>query len=61
MANFRFDGIQTRKSDIRYYYPTDDLITAPGILFFWVARMIMAVMSSDMKSPSKMFTWQGCP
>ena len=29
-------------ADIRYYYPTNDLITAPDILFFWVARMIMA-------------------
>ncbi|MDR2563604.1 MAG: valine--tRNA ligase [Prevotellaceae bacterium] len=28
--------------DLNYYYPTDDLITAPEILFFWVARMIMA-------------------
>lgn len=29
-------------SDLKYYYPTNDLITAPEILFFWVARMIMA-------------------
>ncbi|MDR1054756.1 MAG: valine--tRNA ligase [Prevotellaceae bacterium] len=29
-------------TDIQYYYPTNDLITAPEILFFWVARMIMA-------------------
>ncbi|MCS7005318.1 MAG: valine--tRNA ligase [Cytophagales bacterium] len=29
-------------SDLAYYYPTDDLVTAPEILFFWVARMIMA-------------------
>ncbi|MCB0790632.1 MAG: valine--tRNA ligase [Flavobacteriales bacterium] len=29
-------------ADIRYYYPTNDLVTAPEILFFWVARMIMA-------------------
>ncbi len=28
--------------DIKYYYPTNDLITAPEILFFWVARMIIA-------------------
>ncbi len=28
--------------DINYYYPTNDLVTAPEILFFWVARMIMA-------------------
>ena len=29
-------------TDINYYYPTNDLVTAPEILFFWVARMIMA-------------------
>lgn len=29
-------------ADLKYYYPTNDLITAPDILFFWVARMIMA-------------------
>jgi valyl-tRNA synthetase len=38
-----FDGINERdNSDIQYYYPTNDLITAPEILFFWVARMIIA-------------------
>ncbi|MFC2117627.1 valine--tRNA ligase [Bacteroidota bacterium] len=38
-----FDGIRKPDNeDIRYYYPTNDLITAPDILFFWVARMIMA-------------------
>jgi valyl-tRNA synthetase len=38
-----FDGIRNPDNpDINYYYPTDDLITAPEILFFWVARMIMA-------------------
>jgi valyl-tRNA synthetase len=38
-----FDGIRNPNNpDICYYYPTDDLITAPEILFFWVARMIMA-------------------
>jgi valyl-tRNA synthetase len=38
-----FDGIMNPKnSDILYYYPTQDLVTAPDILFFWVARMIMA-------------------
>ncbi|MDD5695957.1 MAG: class I tRNA ligase family protein, partial [Bacteroidales bacterium] len=38
-----FDGIRyPGNPDIRYYYPTNDLITAPEILFFWVARMIMA-------------------
>jgi valyl-tRNA synthetase len=38
-----FDGIRhPDNEDIRYYYPTNDLITAPEIIFFWVARMIMA-------------------
>jgi len=38
-----FDGIRhPDNADINYYYPTDDLVTAPEILFFWVARMIMA-------------------
>ncbi|MGM0648166.1 MAG: valine--tRNA ligase [Bacteroidota bacterium] len=38
-----FDGIRDPDNDdIRYYYPTNDLVTAPEILFFWVARMIMA-------------------
>ncbi|HSV89153.1 MAG TPA: valine--tRNA ligase, partial [Bacteroidales bacterium] len=38
-----FDGIlDPENRDIKYYYPTNDLVTAPEILFFWVARMIMA-------------------
>lgn len=38
-----FDGIRNPGNrDMKYYYPTNDLITAPEILFFWVARMIMA-------------------
>ncbi len=38
-----FDGInEPNNPEIRYYYPTNDLVTAPEILFFWVARMIMA-------------------
>ncbi len=38
-----FDGIiNPDNEDIKYYYPTNDLITAPEILFFWVARMIIA-------------------
>jgi len=38
-----FDGIRNPENeDIKYYYPTNDLITAPEILFFWVARMVMA-------------------
>lgn len=38
-----FDGINTPGNDeINYYYPTADLVTGPDIIFFWVARMIMA-------------------
>lgn len=38
-----FDGIRNPdNNEINYYYPTNDLVTAPEILFFWVARMIMA-------------------
>jgi valyl-tRNA synthetase len=38
-----FDGFKNPdNADIRYYYPTQDLVTAPEILFFWVARMIIA-------------------
>jgi len=38
-----FDGIRhPDNEDINYYYPTNDLVTAPEILFFWVARMIIA-------------------
>ena len=38
-----FDGINNPKSEeLAYYYPTSDLVTGPDIIFFWVARMIMA-------------------
>ncbi|WP_304232836.1 valine--tRNA ligase [Jiulongibacter sediminis] len=38
-----FDGFKNPENeDINYYYPTNDLVTAPEILFFWVARMIIA-------------------
>jgi len=38
-----FDGINNPDNEeINYYYPTNDLVTAPEIIFFWVARMIMA-------------------
>ena len=38
-----FDGIENpNNEEINYYYPTNDLVTGPDILFFWVARMIMA-------------------
>ncbi|WP_303317136.1 valine--tRNA ligase [Flavivirga abyssicola] len=38
-----FDGIRNPENeDIKYYYPTNDLVTGPDILFFWVARMIIS-------------------
>jgi valyl-tRNA synthetase len=38
-----FDGIRNpNNKEIEYYYPTQDLVTGPDILFFWVARMIMS-------------------
>ena len=38
-----FDGIRNPNNrEIEYYYPTNDLVTGPDIIFFWVARMIMA-------------------
>ena len=38
-----FDGIRhPENEEIQYYYPTNDLVTGPDILFFWVARMIVA-------------------
>ncbi|MCH5327648.1 MAG: valine--tRNA ligase [Coprobacter sp.] len=38
-----FDGINNPGNDeMKYYYPTSDLVTGPDIIFFWVARMIMA-------------------
>ena len=38
-----FDGVSDPENkDINYYYPTSDLVTGPDIIFFWVARMVMA-------------------
>jgi valyl-tRNA synthetase len=49
-----FDGIRKPDNpDMKYYYPTDDLVTAPEILFFWVARMIMAGLEYPKKIPFK--------
>jgi len=49
-----FDGIRHPENpDIRYYYPTTALITAPDIIFFWVARMIMAGWEYRGKIPFK--------
>ena len=47
-----FDGINNPGNDeIRYYYPTSDLVTGPDIIFFWVARMIMAGYEYEGKMP----------
>ena len=47
-----FDGIlDPDNEDFKYYYPTSDLITAPEILFFWVARMIIAGYEYPGKKP----------
>ncbi|MGZ3756111.1 MAG: class I tRNA ligase family protein [Mucilaginibacter sp.] len=49
-----FDGFKDPdNADINYYYPTNDLVTAPEILFFWVARMIMAGHEFRGKAPFK--------
>jgi len=49
-----FDGINKPDNpEIRYYYPTNDLVTAPEILFFWVARMIMAGLEFRNEIPFK--------
>jgi valyl-tRNA synthetase len=49
-----FDGFKNPDNEeIKYYYPTNDLITAPEILFFWVARMIMAGLEYRKEIPFK--------
>ena len=49
-----FDGIRNPENEeIKYYYPTNDLITAPEILFFWVARMIIAGKEYRQEKPFK--------
>ena len=49
-----FDGIRhPDNEDIKYYYPTSDLVTGPDIIFFWVARMIMAGYEYKGKFPFK--------
>ena len=49
-----FDGIEhPHNEEINYYYPTSDLVTGPDIIFFWVARMIMAGYEYRGKMPFK--------
>ena len=49
-----FDGIRNPENkEINYYYPTNDLITGPDILFFWVARMVISGYEYRNKPPFK--------
>lgn len=49
-----FDGLNDPENkDINYYYPTSDLVTGPDIIFFWVARMIMAGIEYRKEVPFK--------
>ena len=49
-----FDGmLEGENKDINYYYPTSDLVTGPDIIFFWVARMIMAGLEYRNEVPFK--------
>ena len=49
-----FDGFKSPGNpEISYYYPTNDLVTAPEIMFFWVARMVMAGYAFQGKAPFK--------
>lgn len=47
-----FDGFESDK-ELNYYYPTNDLVTAPEIMFFWVARMIVAGYEYKKEMPFK--------
>lgn len=49
-----FNGIlEPDNEEIKYYYPTSDLVTGPDIIFFWVARMIIAGYEYEKKEPFK--------
>ena len=55
-----FDGILNPDNDeFKYYYPTNDLITGPDIIFFWVARMIMAGEEYKQEVPFKKVYFTG--
>jgi valyl-tRNA synthetase len=55
-----FDGINNPDNeDINYYYPTNDIVTAPEIMFFWVARMIIAGYEYRGKLPFKNVYYTG--
>ncbi len=49
-----FNGVlDPNNADINYYYPTSDLVTGPDIIFFWVARMVMAGLELKQEIPFK--------
>ncbi|HAZ04687.1 MAG: valine--tRNA ligase [Bacteroidetes bacterium GWA2_40_14] len=55
-----FDGIRNPKNrDVSYYYPTNDLVTAPEIMFFWVARMIIAGYEYEQELPFRNVYYTG--
>ena len=55
-----FDGFKNPNNpDIKYYYPSDVLVTAPEIIFFWVARMIMAGYEYKQEKPFKYVYFNG--
>jgi len=55
-----FDGFkEPNGKEINYYYPTNDLVTAPEIMFFWVARMIMAGYEFKGEAPFKNVYYHG--
>ncbi len=55
-----FDGIRNPENkDVSYYYPTNDLVTGPDIIFFWVARMIMSGYEYRQEMPFKSVYFTG--
>ena len=48
-----FNGFSEDKKELDYYFPTNDLVTAPEIMFFWVARMIISGYEYENKPPFK--------
>lgn len=48
-----FNGFSEDKKELNYYFPTNDLVTAPEIMFFWVARMIISGYEYENKPPFK--------
>ena len=54
-----FNGFSENKKELDYYYPTNDLVTAPEIMFFWVARMIISGYEYNKKPPFKNVYYTG--